>query len=81
MVMDTIGWFYGYPADICGDCGSKDIGRKVEELTGGEVPAGGVVVSGTHTHASVDTIAKDTEVVLRAGSRRDDRSDHRSCSE
>jgi hypothetical protein len=57
-VMDTIGWFYGYPADICGDCGSKDIGRKIEELTDGEVPAGGVVVSGTHTHASVDTIAK-----------------------
>ena len=56
-VMDTIGWFYGYPANICGDCGAKAIGQKVEELTNGEVPAGGVVVSGTHTHASVDTIA------------------------
>jgi hypothetical protein len=57
-VMDTIGWFYGYPTDICGDCGAKDIAEKVEELTGGEVPAEGIVVSGTHTHASVDTIAK-----------------------
>jgi hypothetical protein len=57
-VMDTIGWFRGYPGSICGDCGSKDIAEKVEELTGGKVKADAIVVSATHTHASVDTIAQ-----------------------
>lgn len=53
-VMDTIGWFAGYPASICGDCGAKAIGQSLEASRG--IPANNIVISSTHTHASADTV-------------------------
>jgi hypothetical protein len=53
-VLDAVGWFAGYPADICGDCGSKAIADSLHSSLG--IPADNIVISSTHTHASADTL-------------------------
>lgn len=53
-VMDTVGWFAGYPAEICADCGAVAIAKSLESSTG--IPAKNIVISSTHTHASADTL-------------------------
>ncbi len=53
-VMDTVGWFAGYPAEICADCGAIAIARSLQSTTG--IPADNIVISSTHTHASADTV-------------------------
>jgi hypothetical protein len=53
-VMDTVGWFWGYPENICGDCGSKAIAESLQASIG--IPADNIVISSTHTHASADTV-------------------------
>lgn len=57
VVLDTVGWFAAYPAEVCADCGAEAIARTVEQRTGGRVKADGVVIASTHTHASADTLA------------------------
>ena len=53
-VMDTVGWFPAYPAEICGDCGSVAIAKSLHATTG--IPIDNIVISSTHTHASADTV-------------------------
>lgn len=54
-LMDTVSWFYGYPDDVCGDCGTKAIAEAVSAERGGTVKPEGIVIGASHTHASANT--------------------------
>lgn len=53
-VMDLIGYFAGYPEEICGDCGIQAITQDLESSLG--IPAENMVISSTHVHSSADTV-------------------------
>lgn len=52
--MDLIGYFAGYPTEICADCGIKAIATSLEAELG--IPAKNMVISSTHVHSSADTV-------------------------
>lgn len=56
-VLDAVGWFRAYPADVCGDCGAEAIAKSISQATGGKVDPKGVMLTSSHTHAAPDTIA------------------------
>lgn len=55
-VMDAVGWFRYYPAEICADCGTEAIRSALSAELG--VPSTNMVISSTHTHASGNTISE-----------------------
>lgn len=56
-VLDTVGWFRAYPADVCGDCGAEAIAKTIADRTGGKVEPQGVMLTSSHTHAAPDTLS------------------------
>ena len=58
-VMDTVGWFAGYPADVCAGCGADAIRAVVAERTKSRgVKAENIVLGSSHTHAAPDTLSQ-----------------------
>jgi len=59
--LDAVGWFAGYPADVCADCGADAIRARAAELTkdsANPISADGVLIASSHTHAAPDTLSQ-----------------------
>jgi hypothetical protein len=51
-IMDAVGYFAKYRADLCGDCGMLDMRRRIGAAIG--MPAANVAIGATHTHGGFD---------------------------
>ncbi len=51
-MMDTVGYFAKYRADLCADCGILDMRRRIGAAIG--MPAANVAIGATHTHGGFD---------------------------
>lgn len=61
VVIDGVGWFAAYPADVCADCGADAIAAKVAELTkdrANPLTASDLIMASSHTHAAPDTLSQ-----------------------
>ena len=51
-MMDAVGYFAKYRADLCADCGMLDMRRRIGAAIG--MPAANVAIGATHTHGGFD---------------------------
>ena len=60
-VLDAVGWFAGYPADVCPSCGADALAAAIAEATKGTrnpVGSDGLLLASSHTHAAPDTLSQ-----------------------